>query len=409
MRLQVAVLAGLWTLACGAQEKRPEPAGTVMGHVTCQDTQRPARLAQVKLIAVPLPEKAGAKTTSANNSVDAAAPAGNAVETSLDGSFTIRRVKPGRYFVVVDKDGYLLPLSEFTKEDLAATDDETRARVAKVVHAITVEADHTVQEDVVLERGASVSGTVTYDDGTPASDIVIQLLVKDKDGKWVMRPAGRYRSGFAITSTDDYGNYRIPGLPPGEYATEAVLSLNDQETTTMAMPNSPNTVMMVSMFKSRFSLSLYSGDVLRRQNATAYSLGSGEVRAGGDLVFPLSKLHRVGGQVVAKDGHTVNGGEVKLVYADDQSQLAEATVQYDDAAFHLEYVPEGDFVLKVSGAKDLTMVQVENSPGSTPRFREESKTVKTYGDAEQPLVVKGDVSDVVAMVPEIGKSKGAAQ
>ena len=59
--------------------------------------------------------------------------------------------------------------------------------------------------------------------------------------------------------------------------------------------------------------------------------------------------------------------------------MTDASISFDDAAFHLEYVPEGTFTLQVSGAKDLTKVQVENPVGYTPRFHEESKTVKTYG------------------------------
>ncbi len=158
-------------------------------------------------------------------------------------------------------------------------------------------------------------------------------------------------------------------------------------------------MMVMEKQTTRFSLPLYSGDVLRKTGATGYTLGNGEVRAGSDLVFPLAKLHKVGGQVLAKDGHAVNGADVKLLWADDQSELTQASVQYDDAAFHLEFVPEGEFTLKVSEAKDVTKVQVENAPGYTPRFHEETKTLKTYPDGSAPLVVIGDTSDVVVTLP----------
>jgi hypothetical protein len=400
MRLQIAVLASLFPMTCAAQQgARPEPVGTVTGHVTCSDTQRPARLAAVKLVRVPA--KADIKPDSDKGPGGDAAPvAGNSVETSLDGSYTIRKVKPGQYYLVVDKEGYLIPLAQFSAKDLAATDDETRSRVAKVVHPITVEGDHTVQEDVVIDRGASVSGAVTYDDGTPASGIGINLLTKDKDGKWVEGKFSRYRGFYDLFGrTDDTGQYRISGLPAGEYATEANLSLSDHETSSGPMPGNPEVTVQFEMQKTRFSLPLYSGDVLRKTNAVAYKLGTGEVRAGSNLVFPLAKLHKVGGQVLAKDGHAVNGGDVKLLWADDQTEMTEAPVLYDDAAFHLEFVPEGEFTLQVSKAKDVTKVQVENAPGYTPRFHEETKTLKTYPDGSAPLVVIGDTSDVVVPLP----------
>ena len=145
--------------------------------------------------------------------------------------------------------------------------------------------------------------------------------------------------------------------------------------------------------------------MLRKPDAKAYSLGSGEALAGSDLVFPLAKLHKVSGQVLAKDGHPVNGGTVKLVYPDDKTEMTEADVQFDDRIFQMEYVPEGDFLLQVEGAKDVGKVQVENPIGYTPRTHEEPKTLKTFPDAEQAITVKGDSSDIVIQLPDTKVSK----
>lgn len=402
-RIRVGLLVAVWSGVCVAQQGvRPEPVGQITGVVTCSDTQRPARLAEVKLVRVP--DATAGKAPDSGGMDGDALPTGNAVESGLDGSYTVRNVKPGRYWVVVDKDGYLIPLGQFSKKELTATDDATRTRVAQTLATVDVQANQTAKLDVVLDRGASVSGTVTYDDGTPASGIGIELLAKDKDGKWHRSEYGRYRTFRSVGSTDDNGHYRITGLPGGEYATQATLALSDHEATVAPMPGNPGQMVSFEMTKTRYSLPLYSGDVLRKSLAQGYTLGSGEARAGSDLVFPLAKLHKVGGQVVAKDGHPVNGGGVKVVWADDKSEMTEAAILYDDQAFHLDFVPEGDFLLQVSGAKDVTHTAVENPAGMVPRFHEESKTVKTYGDAEQSLKVIGDVSDVMVMVPEAGKS-----
>ena len=374
---------------------RPEPTGTVAGHITCADTQRPARLAAVRLVRVPKPTD----PKPARNTGDAA-PMSDEVQTALDGSYTLRDVKPGLYYLVAEKEGYLLPLGAFSQKDLATPDEATKQQIAAAIHTIAVGPDQTTREDMVLERGATVSGTVLYDDGSPASGLGVELLVKDKDGKWVPAELFRYRSQAWNMPTDDYGHYRITGLPAGEYATEVNLSLSDVETVTGPVPNNPSQTLTVNITRTRYSLPLYSGDVFRKPKAVAYTLGEGEVRAGSDLVFPLAKLHKVGGQVLAKDGHALNGGKIKLLYADDNTEMTETEVQYADQAFHLDFVPEGDFLLKVSDAKDLTKVQVENAAGYTPRFHEESKTVKTYGDAERALKVEGDAADVMVTVPE---------
>ena len=391
-------LAVFLSTSLGAQEP-PRPAvGMVAGHVFCSDTQRPARMAAVRLVRVP--EKAE-PAKGVRQPMDGGAPTGDAVETGLDGSYLIPNVKPGDYYLVVDKEGYLIPLAQFTARELAGPDEPTRERVARAVRPITVRADQTTAEDVRLERGASVSGRATYDDGTPAGGLGVQILEKDAKGKWVAAPVGRYRQEFGFARTNDKGEYRVTGLPPGDYVTEVDLTLSDHETTFLPMPGNPEGQIEMHSDKTRFSLPLYSGDKLRRPTAEPYSLDRGEERTAVDVVFPLAKLHRVSGQLLAKDGHPLNGGKVELVWADDGGKMTEAPVQYADRGFHLEFVPEGEFTLKAAEPRDVKKVQVENAPGYQPRFHEELKTLKTYGDAEQPLIVKGETSDVSLTVPEV--------
>ena len=379
-----------------AQEP-PKPVGNVQGHVLCADTQRPARLAEIKLVKVPSADARGEVKTA--NFSDAA-PSGNSVETSLDGSYTLANVAPGDYYLVVDKPGYLIPLGGFSAKELATPGKDMQERLAKAaVHTITVRPGQATVEDVVLERGASVSGTVLYDDGSPASNIAIKVLTLDAKGKWVPVDNSRYRGLPAYIGTDDDGRYRITGLPAGEYATEADLTLADHNFSSGPMPNNPGGTIEIRMDRTRFSLPIYSGDVLRKPEAKSYSLGSGEARAGSDLVFPLAKLHKVGGQVLAHDGHPLNGGKVTLLFPDDNSELTDTSIQEEARVFELNFVPEGDFTLKVTAAADVTKIQVPNAPGYTPRFHEETKTLKTYGDTEQPLTVKGDTSDIVVTMP----------
>ena len=383
--------------ACAQESPQPRAAGSVQGHVLCADTQRPARLAEIKLVKVPTADAKGEVKTA--NFSDAA-PSGNSVETSLDGSYTLANVAPGDYYLVVDKPGYLIPLGGFSAKELATPGKDMQERFAKAaVHTITVRSSQATVEDVVLERGASVSGTVLYDDGSPASNIAIKILTRDAKGKWVPVDNGRYRGLPAYVGTDDDGHYRITGLPAGEYTTEADLTLADHNFSSGPMPNNPGGTIEIRMDRTRFSLPLYSGDVLRKPEAKSYTLGSGEARAGSDLVFPLAKLHKVGGQILAKDGHPLNGGKITLLYPDDNSEMTDASIQEEARIFELEFVPEGDFTLKVSAAADVTQIQVPNAPGYTPRFHEETKTLKTYGDIEQPLTVKGDTSDIVVTMP----------
>lgn len=397
--MAAVVCAGV---ALGQGVTKPEPVGSVTGHVFCGDTLRPARLAKVSLVAVPKDTQPGSKD-SKEEELFGLKPAGEPIETSLDGRFTLRNVRPGEYYVVVDMEGYLLPLSDFSARELQHPDEATKARLAQRLHRISVAPEQATNEEIRLERGASVSGTVTYDDGSPASGLGVSILTKGADGKWETGIGTRYRASFGFGNTDDFGHYRMTGLPPGEYVAEVDLALNEYTSTTGPMPGSPEKTMTTRMSNTRFELPIYSGNVWRRTTAVAFTLGAGEQRTNADLQFPLSKLHKVTGQVLARDGHAVNAGRMTLLNADDKTKVTETEVETADHQFHLEFVPEGDFQLKVGQARDVVQVQVANAPGYTPRFHEESRTVRTYGEAERELKVQGDASDLVMTVPDAGK------
>ncbi len=124
-----------------------------------------------------------------------------------------------------------------------------------------------------------------------------------------------------------------------------------------------------------------------------------------------SKMHPVSGWLaVEQGGRRVNAGRVALVYADDGTEVASADVRSEDEAFHLNFVPEGEYTLKVTKARDVTRTEVPNGPpGTVPPTHTDEKTVRTYGDASQPLVVVNEVSGLVVGVPPMKASTAAAQ
>ncbi len=97
-----------FTIAIPAQQKltnRSEGTTVVSGRVFCIDTNAPARKASVVLVPVDAVEGLG---TGRKKQVDFG---GNAVETLLDGSFTIPNVPPGVYYVMASAPGYISPLA----------------------------------------------------------------------------------------------------------------------------------------------------------------------------------------------------------------------------------------------------------------------------------------------------------
>ncbi len=163
------------TLAQSPQSTEPASTSAVSGRVFCADTNAPARMARVILQPAELVDAYDEHKQSG------IATQGEAVQTALDGTFLIPHVAPGRYYVIASLPGYFSPLAPLVMGPWHAQeldDPEERKKIASSVPRVTVQANLPASVNVSLERGAAVSGTIRYDDGSPASGVVVQLLVR---------------------------------------------------------------------------------------------------------------------------------------------------------------------------------------------------------------------------------------
>jgi hypothetical protein len=155
-------------------------------------------------------------------------------------------------------------------------------------------------------------------------------------------------------------------------------------------------------------LTVYSGNVLRRADATPISVRAGDERNGVDITMPLHSTHTLGGIVRAKsDGHAVNAGTVELTLQDangspDPSVHLAAEIQ-PDGVFHFDYVPSGTYTLKTSHAADATTNSVTKMFGS---MIADKKTTHSYGPATITTILGDtDVTDLKLDVPELPADK----
>ncbi len=371
----------------GTQMRAPEDVGTVTGHILCSDTQRPARLAEVRLV----PAGITAAPAKSNALEDDAALGGRLppVQTDMSGAFTVHNVHPGTY--------YLTPLLGFTRDQLAHPTPELQQRIANELQTVTVAPHATTRADATIPRGASISGTVLYDDGSPAAGVGLSLFRRNAKGEF-KEEFQAFNSFFR--RTDDHGRFHIDSLPADSFVLAANFSISESSIMTMPMPSGGGGTMQMNVQKVLFSLPLYSGSALRLRDAVVIKTDAGQETPSVDLTLPLSKLHSVSGTLVTKSGHTINAGKVALLYADTREELTNVPINRDDNQFHFLYVPEGNYVLAVQEAKDVTQVDVPNPPGSNPKTHLEDKTLHTYGTTEQPLVLEGEQPSVLVTVPE---------
>jgi hypothetical protein len=390
-------------MVCGLawpQQKPPDPPAattTVSGHVYCADTNAPARMATVILQPA---DAIDAITPGESRNIPSS---GETAQTSMDGSFTIEHVAPGTYYVIASQVGYISPLA---LRYIGPDDDLLPKDQKKDVHPpaprITVEGNLPVGVNVTIERGAAVSGTVLYDDGSPASGIQMSLLTHSKN-EWlpIMFNSPVMNSGFFV-QTNDEGRYRISGLPPGKYSIKAELRLSK---TTYKIDEHGSSYSS----GSGYSLDIYAGNTTRQKDAERFALTPGEERRGVDIEIPVSKLHTVRGNIVAAhDGHVLNGGSLQLLYPADRSPVARTFLSESDDTFSFSFVPEGDYILRVDGASDTEYREISNGPNRWPPTHTEPHVVREYGSAEQPIHVAGELSGVTIAAPDLPPQKPQA-
>jgi hypothetical protein len=382
--------------------KKAEAAtGAVTGQVTCADTNAPARFAGVTLERVPEEQSASSEKEKQDTGTNVTA------TTDLDGRFELDKVAVGRYYVLGSMAGYLNPLARFDQEQLHAMSEETRKELSKIVPIVDVEAGQAAAVTLRMERASELSGTVLYDDGSPAVGLEVQLLRKDKDGNLAEVNSEQIDwmgINFPNAMTDDRGRYRVIGTPPGEYAVRA--SLPTGKISVGGLLSGGASISINSSDEEGGNLRVYSGDVFRRKSAKILKIAENDQVDGVDIKIPLAGLHIVRGTVTAKrDGHALNKGEVDLLYADDEDLVRQVHVA-EDGSFQLNYVPEDKYILRVSAGADTEQVEIHPYPEMTVR---QDKVIRSYGSAETPLLVQGDVSGVELAAPEAATEKVAQQ
>ena len=377
------------------------PFGEVSGQVSCADTNAPARFAVVTLEPMPGTRAKAYPATGADAQSNATA------MTDLEGRFQLDKVPVGRYFVLASLPGYVNPLARFDAAQLQEMSEATAKELAKLVLVISVEAGTAANVTVRLEHASEVSGTVLYDDGSPAVGLHVELLRKDSMGELspvkseMIDGLGEFGSH---ATTDDRGHYRMIGTPPGEYTVHLTMPMS-QVSVSGLLGGTGSSVSVNGDEGGR--LSLYTGNKFRKKDAVFTKVGDGETVGGQDFTIPVVGLHSVSGTVTAiSDGKGVSGGQVELLYADDR-EVAKTTQLGDEGEFTFVFVPEGNYVLRMRGAENAEATR-NQAYSTNPGVPNPTADPDATG-AETPVVVDTDVSGVSLVVKEAPVKKAAAQ
>src|SRR5436190_15247598 len=170
------------------RDNQQKPGSSVIrGRVFAADTGQPLRKAMVRAFAPELREQ-------------------RLATTDEQGRYEMKELPAGRYSLNASKGSYV-----------ALSYGQTRpfegGKPLEILDAQTVE-----KVDFSLPRGAVITGRVLDEFGEPVADAsVAPMRSVNQGGRKRMMPTGR------MSSTNDIGEFRVYGLPPGQYYISATL------------------------------------------------------------------------------------------------------------------------------------------------------------------------------------------
>jgi protocatechuate 3,4-dioxygenase beta subunit len=302
----IALCSLLVAASLGQSPSTADSAGRISGRVTVEGPGTPVSGARIMLF------PAGPPT----------GPIGPPPQTltDQDGRFAFDALAPGTYRINVQKTGYA-PLL-----------DPSRARTVRVGAGQAIDGI-----DLRLQKGAVIAGKVLDAAGDPLPDMRIMAMRR------VSPPAASPQlapAGGAGQQTNDLGEFRVAGLPSGEYFVAAMpmpmLGAIGSNRAASTAPAAPRTTIATTF---------YPGTT---DQAAAQPIA---VAAGAEIdniVFSMQSApaFRVSGIVVDENGDAVAGAIVMLM-GDPRSGMFIGPVgnarSQDSGRFVIDGVPPGSY------------------------------------------------------------------
>jgi hypothetical protein len=299
-------------LAAGGQTASPAATAVVTGRVVDADTGQPISGASVSLGAVFTPPATGQPTRPASSAADLIASLRpRTTETDTNGVFSIPNVPAGRYRLPVRQTGYVM-LREPPLVEVAG------GRVSI--------------PDIRLDRGGTIVGRVLDAQARPVIGVLVQAIQLTKASDGTVRTSGSGSGG----ETNDLGEFRIPGLAPGDHYVVAVPRPNVEIALRGATPSAGGTT---------FVATYYPG-LVEAASASPIRVSRGVTTSGIDFTMAAVPAYRVSGVVVDTSGRPVADAQVQLAPQPRSTfgGINQARTEAD-GSFQIPHIPSGTYLL----------------------------------------------------------------
>lgn len=340
MRFLAAALAVVFSaavLAQGGGGQRPAraaparadaPRGTAVlrGMIVAADNGAPIRRAQVRVAS---PEARDSRVAT----------------TDAQGRFEIRELPAGRYSVTASKGGFVS--LQFGQRRPSESGTPIELGDGQTLDKLTI----------ALPRGSVLGGRVTDEFGEPVANAsVTAWRYAYVAGARRMMPA---QGSNARDTTDDQGQFRLFGLPPGEYYISAMLRSGGPEVTD-------------PMGELSGYASTYYPGTTNIAEAQRVTLAVSQENTGVHFGLIATRLVRVSGQVISSSGAPATNGTVML--APSGSGGGRATIMPQGGAgnridpngtFRLPNVAPGRYQLQArSGGREGELARMDLTVGA---------------------------------------------
>jgi hypothetical protein len=296
-----------------SQTPAPPGTSTLSGHVFAADTGQPLRKAQVRIFASEIRENRMATTNES-------------------GLYEFKELRAGRYTITASKGSYV----SVSYGQQRPTD---APKPLDVLDHQTVE-----RVDLMLPRGGVITGRVVDEFGEPAPDIQVAIeRYQVFQGQRRLLPAGR------SVATNDIGEFRLFGIPPGQYYLSATW-----RNTNGFNPN-PNPNLNPSPSERTAYAPLYFPGTMNAAEAQRFTVSAGQQID--DLVMVLKpiKASRVSGTAIGSDGKPLTPAMIMVMQSSiGFGSMAGTSQVRPDGTFTVSGLAPGSYTLRAQRMGPLT-------------------------------------------------------
>jgi hypothetical protein len=306
--------------------------GRIRGRVLGVDSAVPIRRAQVRISGTDIAPKSAT--------------------TDADGRFEFGELPAGRFTVQASKPG-------FVSVQYGQTRPFEQGKAIELVDKQSMD-----KADIVMPRGSVISGRIVDEFGDPVPDVSVTAMRQS----WANGRRRLAAAGGRLAQTNDLGQFRLYGLPPGEYYVSAStrgsgMPLGEMEYTIVTgAVSGPFGAAAASEPKTGYAATYYPGTP-NPGEAQRISLGAGQEMSGADFSLVPVRLAKVSGIVIGSDGKPLEGAALTLASPTrDLSGLLgmNSARTARDGSFTINSVPPGEYSLQARGVQVITSTQGDN-------------------------------------------------